>query len=163
MPEPGGRAHTLESSASMCWTLLFLAYSSSTFVNEFGHGWQAAWTVLLVLVPVCLAGAPNIMDGRRRAVPILAIYVAYILIPSLLQLTKPDDHSSLRSEMADLITVLCIWLPLEFKLLSSDISPTGKVTAWGLFTAALTVVNCFTILRPFQSWPTLVTWATLSR
>lgn len=102
------------------------------------------------MLPICLAGAPNIMDGRRRAVPMLAMYIAYILIPSILQLSKPEDYTSIYSELADLITVLCICLPLELKLLSPDISPTGSVTVWGLLTAAMTVVNCFTILRPFS-------------
>lgn len=150
MPEPGGRAHALEASASMCWTLLFLAYSSSRFVGEFGHGWSAAWTILLVILPVSLTGTPAIMDGKRGAVPMLASYILYALIPSLLQLSKPKDYNSLHSELADLFTVLLIWLPLEFKLLSTDLSPTGKVTVWGLLTAALTIVNCFTVLRPFS-------------
>lgn len=149
MPEPGSRAHALESTASMCWTILFLAYSSSTFVQEFGHGWPAAWTVLLVILPICLAGAPNVMDRRKNAVPMLITYITYAIIPSLLQLTKPEDYTSLHSQLADLLTVLFIWLPLEFNVLSKELSPTGKVTVWGLLTAALTIVNCFTVLRPF--------------
>lgn len=151
MPEPGGRAHALESSASMCWTLLFLAYSSSTFVGEFGHGWPSVWTILLVMLPVALAGAPAILDKRRGATGMLALYLLYIIVPSILQLAKPEDYTSLSAELIDLATVLIMWLPLEFRVLSTDFSPTGKVTAWGLLTAALNIVNCFTVLRPFSA------------
>lgn len=151
MPVSGGRGQALESLASTCWTLLFLAYSSSTFVGEFGHGWPAAWTIILVLTPVTLAGTSSILDGRPGAVRILISYLLYVLIPSFLQLTKSEDVNSLNSELSDLATVLIIWLPLELKLLSTDLSPTGKVTVWGLLTAALNIVNIFTVLRPFSA------------
>lgn len=150
LPEPGGRAHLLESSASMCWTLLFLAYSSSTFTSEFSRGWPAAWTILLIMTPICLAGIPNVLDRRRNAVPNLLVYVICILLPSFLQLSKPAAYPSLHAHVADVLTVAILWLPLEFGLLSKDISPTGKVTMWGLLTVALNIVNCFKVLRPFS-------------
>lgn len=150
MPEPGGRSHALEASASMVWTLLFLAYSSSTFISEFGTGWTASWTILLVILPVTLAGTPAILDGRRGSVGILLSYILYVLIPSVLQLLKPADYTSITSELVDFFTVSIIWLPLELKLLSKDLSPTGTVTAWGLLTAALNIVNIFTVLRPLS-------------
>lgn len=150
MPEPGGRAHLLESSASMCWTLLFLAYSSSTFTSEFSKGWSAAWTMLLVMTPICLAGVPNVLDHRRYAVPNLLAYILYIILPSFLQLSKPAEYPSIHAHVADFLTAVSMWLPLEFGLLSKDISPTGKVTVWGLLTVALNIVNCFKVLRPFS-------------
>lgn len=151
MPKQGGRGHALESLASMCWTLLFLAYASSTFLSEFGTGWYAAWTIALVAAPVTLAGLPGVAEGRPRAIPTLATYIAYVVVPSVLQLIKPNAPASLAAELCDLATVLIIWLPMEFKLLSVDLSPTGKVTVWGLLTAALNIVNCFSVLRPFPA------------
>lgn len=150
MPEPGGRAHLLESAASMFWTVLFLAYSSSTFTSEFPTGWPAAWTVLLIMTPICLAGIPNILDHRKNAVPNLLAYIICILLPSFLQLSKPAVYPSLHAHIADFLTVVFLWLPLEFGLLSKDISPTGKVTMWGLLTVALNIVNCFIVLHPFS-------------
>lgn len=144
------RSQTLEASASTVWTILFFAYSSSTFVSEFGHGWNATWTILFVLVPVTLAGLPNVLDRRSYAIPILVCYYLYILVPAFLQLSKPHDVTSAKSELIDLATVLVIWLPLEFKLLSKSLSPTGKVSVWGLLTAALNILNTFTVLRPFS-------------
>lgn len=144
------RSQTLEASASTIWTLLFFAYSSSTFVSEFSHGWPASWTVLFVLTPVTLAGLPNILDNRPYAVPILISYYLYILIPAFLQLMKPSDVTSSASELIDLVTVLAIWLPLELKILSKNLSPTGKVSVWGLLTTALTILNTFTVLQPFS-------------
>lgn len=79
----------------------------------------------------------------------LLSYLIYAIIPSLLQLIKPNDYFSLTSELCDLFTVLLIWLPLELKLLNSNLSPTGKVPVWGLLTAALNILNIFTVLRPF--------------
>lgn len=149
MTTSSSRGHTFEASASTIWTLLFLAYSSNTFVSEFGQGWKASWTIGLVILPVILAGLPNVMDGRKHALPILLSYIAYAIIPGVLQLLKPHDYSSRQSELFDVITVAVIWLPLEFKLLSRRLSATGKVTAWGSLTAALNIINTFTILRPF--------------
>lgn len=134
----------------MIWTLLFLAYSSDTVVSEFGHGWSASWSILLVVLPVVLAGLPNILNGRRNAVVILVTYILYTVTPAILQLSKPPGFASMRAEVTDLVTVLFIWLPLEFKLLSRQLSPTGKVTAWSLLTAALNIVNTFVILRPLS-------------
>lgn len=149
MSSSGSRSQTLEASASTIWTLLFFAYSSSTFVSEFGHGWHASWTVLFVLTPVTLAGLPNILDNRPYAIPTIISYYLYILIPAFLQLAKPSDITSSASELTDFATVLAIWLPLELKLLSKNLSPTGKVSVWGLLTTALTILNTFTVLRPF--------------
>lgn len=150
MEHSSDRGHALEASASTLWTILFMAYSSSTFVSEFGHGWVALWTILLVLTPVVLAGLPNVLDQRRHSVPILVSYVLYVIVPAMLQLCKPDDVRTTRAQLFDVATVLVIWLPLEFKLLSKNISPTGKVTVWGLLTAALNILNTFTVLRPLS-------------
>lgn len=153
MPETGGRAHALESTAAMVWTLLFLAYSSSTFLSEFGTGWSASWSMFVVILPVSLAGTPAILDRRPGAVKMLVIYLAYAFIPSLIQLFKDRKNDYVMSEIADVATVLAIWFPLEMKLLSTDFSPTGKVTAWGLLTAALNIVNIFTVLCPLSDVP----------
>lgn len=150
MPQAGGRAHAFESSASMIWVILFLAYSSSTFVDEFGHGWPAAWTIVLVILPVALSGTPAILDKRPGAISMLISYLLYALVPAVLQLTKPQDYNSIISELIDLVTVLIIWLPIEFKLLSKDFSPTGSVSQWGFLTASLNIVNTFSVLRPFS-------------
>lgn len=153
MPQPGGRGHALEASASMVWTLLFLAYSSSTFVGEFGEGWPAAWTIFLVILPVTLAGTPAILDRHPRAVLNVVSYILYVLIPSLIQLLKPQDSEDIAYQLADVATVLIIWLPFELKLLSEDVSPTRKVTVWPLLTAELNIVNIFTVLRPLSKAP----------
>lgn len=150
MTSSTSRGQTFEASASTIWTVLFFAYSSSTFVSEFGHGWFASWTILFVLIPVTMAGLPNILEHRPNAIPILISYYLYVLAPPLLQLTKPSDYTSYGSELFDLATVLAIWLPLELKLLNKKLSPTGKVDVWGLLTAALTILNTFTVLRPFS-------------
>ncbi|PXF48792.1 hypothetical protein BWQ96_01348 [Gracilariopsis chorda] len=153
IPETGGRGHAMEATAAMIWTLLFLAYSSSTFLSEFSRGWAAAWTAFLVIVPVTIAGTPKVLERRPGAVLNLICYMAYGLVPSFIQLMQHADITSLSSEIADLVTVLIIWLPLELKLLSEELSATGKVTAWGLLTAALNIVNIFSVLRPFSTIP----------
>lgn len=150
MSRARGRSQSLEGTASTVWSLLFFAYSSSTFVSEFPNGWPALWTVLFVLAPVLLTGAANILDKRPKAVPLLLLYVLYVVVPSLVQLSKPpSDGKSTTSHLFDFATVILIWLPLELKLLSKDFSPTGKVTVWALLTAALNIVNIFTVLNPF--------------
>lgn len=151
IPEIGGRGHAMEATASMIWTLLFFAYSSSTFLSEFSRGWPAAWTAFLVIAPVTIAGTPKVLERRPGAVENLLCYMAYGLVPSFIQLLQHTEISSLWSELADLATVLIIWLPLELKLLSEELSATGKVTAWGLLTAALNIVNIFSVLRPFST------------
>ncbi|KAI0564097.1 CPBP intramembrane metalloprotease [Gracilaria domingensis] len=153
MPEPGGRGHAMEATASMIWTLLFLAYSSSTFLSEFSRGWEAVWTVFLVILPITLAGLPKVMERKPGAVTNLIIYVAYGLVPSFIQLMQHGDLTSVASELADLITVLIIWLPLEFNVLAAELSATGRVTAWGQLTAALNILNIFSILRPLPDVP----------
>lgn len=69
MPESGagGRGQMLESLASMLWTIVFLAYSSSTFLSEFGTGTSALWTVGLVAAPSVLASLHPVLDGERGA------------------------------------------------------------------------------------------------
>lgn len=153
IPESGGRNQTLEATASMMWTLLFLAYSSKTFTTEFGQGWDASWTVLLIMLPVTLAGLPAVLDKRQGAFRILFTYLLYILLPSIIQLCIHKDTLPFWSHLSDFITVAIIWLPLELRMLSNDLSATGKVTVWGLLTAALNIVNIFTVLRPFSEIP----------
>lgn len=150
MPGPGDRSQMFEGLASMCWTMLFFSYSSNTFKSEFGHGWVASWTILFVLVPIGFVGAAAILDRRPGAIKMVASYLIYAILPGLIQLAKPEDYKSMAAELADLFTVLVIWLPVELKLLSTDLSPTGKVTVWGRLTAALNIINCFTVLRPFS-------------
>ncbi|CAN8061918.1 unnamed protein product [Agarophyton chilense] len=153
MPESGGRGNAMEGTASMIWTLLFLAYSSNTFLSEFSRGWSAVWTVVLVILPITLAGLPKVFERKPRALKNLLIYLAYGLLPSFIQLMQHGDLSSIASEAADFITVLVIWLPLELNLLTAELSATGRVTAWGQLTAALNIVNIFSILRPFSEVP----------
>lgn len=156
-PSANTLSHTLEASASTVWSLLFIAYSSSTFVSEFSTGWAGIWTLLLVCLPLLLTGIPNIMDKRPHAVPVLLSYVAYVVIPSLLQLCKPSrsstglqQYSSTGDMMIDVLTVAVIWLPLHLRLLSRSLSVTQKV-AWPMLIAALNIVNMMTVLTPFPS------------
>lgn len=151
MPEPGGIAHLLESSASMTWTLLFFAYSSSSFLSEFPSGYTAVWTLLLVALPITLVALPNILDKRRNAVKNLIFYLLYIIIPAILQLSQTAKKDGLNSLIADFLTALVLWIPLDFNILAKDVSPTGKVTVWGLLTAALSILNLFSVIRPFSS------------
>lgn len=154
-PSANTLSHTLEASASTVWSLLFLAYSSSTFVSEFSPGWAGLWTLALVCLPLLLTGIPNILDKRPHAVSVLLSYIAYVVVPSLLQLCKPSLSSDVQQYSStnvaiDVITVAVIWLPLHLRMLSRSLSVTQKV-AWPMLIAALNIVNMFTILVPFPS------------
>lgn len=142
----------MESTASMIWTLTFLAYSSSTFLGELGTGMEAAWTVPLVALPAVLAGLDKALEGRRHAKFGLLKYVLYASVPAIIQFARPhesDKDGAMLALICDVLTIAALVLPNELKLLP-ELGATGTVSIWGTLTASLASVNTFVVLRPFE-------------
>lgn len=146
MPEAGagGRGQMLESLASMMWTMTFLSFSSSTVLSEFGTGLSAAWSVLFVAAPPFTASLHPLLNNDPGALSSTLRYMIYVLAPAVCVLLLPASQST-----RDALAFAALWLPLELKLLP-QIGPTGRVSIWSSLTAALSAVNTFTVLRPFE-------------
>lgn len=180
MPDADGgdRGQMLESMASMLWTISFLAYSSSTFLSEFGTGSSALWTVILVAFPSVLASMHPVLDGERGAargkcslfevsdMPLLCMYarVAHALTRTCAALMHLPEATGkyIIYVLAPAICVLYFpgsqnirdvvsFLALWLPLelkLLPKIGPTGRVSIWAQLTASMSAVNTFTVLRP---------------
>lgn len=131
----------LEALGSTLWSALFLSHLSTTLSSSYGRGHSAYYTIVLVALPVLMAGIPGASENRRGAKRALFLHVTYAILPALIVLYSPTLQG--RS-----IAALFIHAPLALALLPKSLSATGSVSAWGLLSAALVSVNTFTVLAP---------------
>jgi membrane protease YdiL (CAAX protease family) len=151
------KAPFFENMSQLSLLLLVLAYfglASARIVRalrQFNHSrWNGGWLVGSLLVPYLLTALPTAGADLLAFSGGLARMAAYLMVPGLVLMFRPARNQPL--DLADLIAILALWLPVEFGWLPRAEAPVapGVTLPIPLLTAVCLGFLLFLVIRPLE-------------
>ncbi len=140
---------------ALLWLLVpYLAAASKSAVEavrRFYRGRMQHGVILLALLlgPYVLVTAPNARGNVNAFANGLLALAAYVFVPGALAMYRQKTSKPRPLDLADLLTLLIIWLPIEFGWLPAvSVSVLGLTIPLSVLTGVVLALLIFLVIRP---------------